>query len=118
MTEENNFDDYASKIWDNEPSVAKDRIRWHTSNYHIKAGQLTIDDTIADALEVLDIIPEEVGISVSTEEWQKKYMDDPRMIVAMAKLIYRKLNKHERYNFNHEPNWEAVAIEYMKKEAG
>ena len=73
MINENLLSDYATKIWENDSSVAKDRKRWHTSGHHIKAGQLSIDDTIEDACEALDIIPEQVRISLSTQNWQNNY---------------------------------------------
>ena len=115
MINENLLSDYATKIWENDSSVAKDRKRWHTSGHHIKAGQLSIDDTIEDACEALDIIPEQVRISLSTQNWQNNYMDKPEMIAAMAKIIYKNLNQHGRYAFKQEPNWEAVTKDYVKE---
>ena len=112
------FDDYATKIWKNEQDVARDRLRWHTSGHHIKPGQLTIDDTIEDACEALDIIPEQLGIPASTEDWQNSYMDDSRMIAAMAKVIYGNLNQHGRYGFSSEPDWSVLAADYVKEESG
>ncbi len=108
------FDDYADKIWSNEYYIAKDRIRWHTSNYHIESCQLTIEDVIADAHECLDITPEEIGISLSIEEWQKNCINNPKMISAMAKIIYHNLKKYGRYAFKHNPNWDVVARRYIK----
>ena len=107
------FDDYAAKIW--QKVAAKDRIRWHTSGYHIKPGQLSLDDAIEDSWESLDIIPEELGIPVSTEDWQSTYIDDPKMIAAMAKVIYGNLQQYGRYGFSSEPDWSTYAAEFVEK---
>lgn len=114
MVGENIFDDYAVKIWNNEPFIAEDRIRWHTSDYHIQPKQLTIDDAVADAHECLDVgIPEEIGIPVSIEEWYNNYFDNPKMIAAMARLIYNNLKEYGRYAFDENPDWGDVTKKYV-----
>ena len=109
---ENGFDEYARKIWQNEPYVKQDRVRWHSSGYHIKEGSLNVGTAIEDAHECLDISPSECQIGLSMEEWEE-VMDDPRMIGAMARLLYSRLKRYGRYAFDNEPDWEAEARRYM-----
>lgn len=108
------FAEYAEKIWKNEPYVSEDRLRWHSSGYHIKQGQLSVDDLVEDAAETLDIIPKEIGIPISIDEWQENYMDDPRMVAAMAKVIYGKLKKYGRYAFDEEPDLDTATEQFLK----
>lgn len=109
------FLEYAAKIWANDSSAASDRARWHTSGYHIRRGEITLEGALEDAHEMLDIIPEQCGIDVQTEEWQEKYLDDPRMIAAMAKVAYAHLRKHDRYAFSGEQDWSVAAESYLKE---
>ncbi len=112
---EEDFNDYALKIWQNDSSVRADRMRWHQSRYHIKKRSLNIEDMIEDAMEVLDISPEECNIPISIEKWQEDFMNEPKMIVVMARLIYQNLKKFGCYAFDKEPDWDEVIRDYSGK---
>ena len=111
----NPFDEYATTIWNNAPDVARDHHRWHASGHHIEPRSISIDEAVEDAHEALDIDPEELGIHVNITEWQHSYLDDPRMIAAMARVAYQGLRQYGRYAFSSEPDWEAAAIVYLKQ---
>lgn len=82
------FENYADQIW-HHGYFAEDEKRWHSSGYHIDEGQLSIDDAIGDAHEVLD------------------------MIAAMTKEIYSQVKEYGRYAFKEEPDWNIKAKEYI-----
>jgi hypothetical protein len=116
--EESMYNLYAEKIWRNEAYVRPDHIRWHTSGYHIREKSLDIDTAIEDAYGCLDILPEECGIDIDIDEWQEKWMENPEMIAAMAKLLYRKLKSHGRYAFEEEPSWLSHAKRFAEAYRG
>ena len=107
------YGECALKIWENHPDVAKDRVRWHSSDYHIQEKSLTVDDAVEDALEALDIDPTECQIEMPIWDWQENYLLDPKMVSAMAETIYANLAHHNRYSFDEEPNWDDEAEEYI-----
>ncbi len=110
------FEIYASQIW-NYSSFAEDEKRWHSSGYHIAKNQLTIDDAIEDACEMLgSIVPDKVNITLSLEEWNTNYIDNPKMIAAMTKEIYSQLKESGRYAFKEEPNWNSKVTDYINRE--
>jgi hypothetical protein len=112
------YDEYAEKIWRNEPYARADHIRWHTSGYHIREKSLDIDTAIEDAYGCLDILPEECGIEIDIDQWQEEWMEKPEMIAAMAKLIYGRLKHHGRYGFDSEPNWLSHAKRFVEEFTG
>lgn len=107
------FQEYAEKIWENDPHIAKDHLRWHTSGYHISDKSISIEDAVEDAFECLDIIPDECKIPVELNEWHNDYFDNPKMISAMASTLYSKLKTFNKYSFDEEPNWEDIAEKYL-----
>ena len=112
------FEIYARQIW-NQGYFSEDEIRWHTSGTHIQDNQLTIEDTIEDAWEILgSITPDEVKINISLENWNIKYIDNPEMIAAMAKEIYSQVKEYGKYAFKDEPDWNAEVKEYVDAELG
>ncbi|MFW5852609.1 MAG: hypothetical protein ACOCUR_01125 [Nanoarchaeota archaeon] len=107
------FTEYARLIWENDSYVAADRLRWHSSGYHIRSDSLSIDDAVEDAHEALDIIPENCNIPVSIMDWQEYFIDNPRMISTMASTIYSELKQFDRYSFREEPDWDDAAKKYI-----
>ncbi len=107
------YRDYARRIWRNYPDVSEDRVRWHSSGYHIAKASLGIEDALEDALEALDIDPQFCGIPVAIDDWQSRYMEDPKMVSAMASLMYDRLKDFGRYSFEEAPDWESSALEML-----
>lgn len=106
------YDKLASQIWEDD-YIQENQTKRHKDKYYISPKSITVEEAMADGHKVLDIRPEFCGIDIEVEEWQEKFMDDPRMIAAMAKLLWQKLKRYGKYAFNEEPDWLASAKEYL-----
>lgn len=90
----------------------QDLIRLHKTRVPKKS--ITLDIAIEEAHETLDIDPEEYYVPLSIDVWQEAMLDNPMMIVAMAKVLFTKLKKYGCYEFDQEPDWKKAAIQYIK----
>ncbi|MFP4656411.1 MAG: hypothetical protein ACLFNK_02425 [Candidatus Woesearchaeota archaeon] len=104
---------FAENIWQNDPYNAPDRIRWHSSGYHISENSLTLEDALEDAMEALDVNPVSCGIDVDIGVWQERYLSDPGMLSAMASTIYDNLKVYGNYSFTDDVEWYKEAKRFL-----
>jgi hypothetical protein len=91
------YEEYAKKIWSKD--ARKDYIRWYSSGYHIDDNSISKENLYEQASESLDIIPSDIGIDVDIDKWQDEYMDDEKMVDAMAEVLYKNLKKYRKFKF-------------------
>ena len=110
-------EELAELIWDNDPDYKRDHLRWHSSGHHIASKSLDVAALMENAHECLELTDcEQCLLGISWEEWEA-LQNDPQMIIAMAKVLWRNLKEYGRFAFANEPSWQQAVKQYLENNA-